>query len=81
MGDNIGEMQKSTHNKSDDTLIADMLEKRCDELNSHFKWSQENIQKIMDVNSLVWEKTAELKNYLNTLSKAFQELAKKDSFF
>ena len=35
----------------------------------------------MDVNSLVWEKTAELKNYLNTLSKAFQELAKKDSFF
>lgn len=37
LGDNIGEMQKSTHNKSDDTLIADMLEKRCDELNSHFK--------------------------------------------
>ena len=64
-----------------DDMIADILKKRALSLGRKFEWSQENIQKIMDVNSWVWKKTDELKEYLTTLSKAFQKLAKEDSFF
>lgn len=63
-----------------DDMIANMLEERTFSTDD-FEWSQENIQKIMDVNSWVWKKTDDLKKYLNSLSKAFQELAKEDSFF
>ncbi len=63
-----------------DDMIADILEKRTFSMDA-LDWSQENIQKIMDVNSWIWKKTDELKNYLTTLSKSLQDLAKKDSFF
>ena len=63
-----------------DDMIADMLEKRSFATDD-FDWNEDNIQKIMDVNTWVWKKTDDLKRYLTSLSKAFQELAKKDSFF
>ncbi|EID85036.1 hypothetical protein MSI_14190 [Treponema sp. JC4] len=63
-----------------DDMIADILEKRALTINA-FDWSQENIQKIMDVNSWVWKKTDELKSYLAFLSKALQKAARTDPFF
>ena len=63
-----------------DDMIADILEKRAFTIDD-FDRSQENIQKIMDVNSWVWKKTDEMKAYLSSLSKALQKVARTDSFF
>ena len=61
-------------------IITDMLRERAFPTDD-FEWNQKNIQKLMDVNSWIWKKTNKLKEYLETLSKAFQKLANKDSFF
>mgnify|MGYP007101878196 CR=1 FL=1 len=64
-----------------DDVIANILENRALSTGREFEWSQENIQKIMDVNSWVWKKTDEMKQYMTSLSEAVQKLAKTDSFF
>lgn len=76
----ISEFKRFPYWRMRDDMIADILENRAFTIDE-FDWSQENIQKIMNVNSWIWKKTDELKNSLNTLSKAFQELAKEDAFF
>ena len=61
--------------------IHTMLKERRWVLNNSFKWNEKNIQKILEVNSWLWEKTDELKKELSELKAFFVALSNTDPAF
>ena len=56
-------------------IIYDMLNERQYELNKTFSWTKKNVQKILDVNKWIWQKTDEMKQYMNELNSAMNILS------
>lgn len=64
-----------------DSPVTLILENRQRALNDKFEWSEENIQKILAVNAIVWKKHNQTKENMKRLASVFKELAKTDPFF
>ena len=64
---------------SDNDIVPSMLNDRRLTLNQQFEWNENNIQKILQVNSWLWKMTDELKKELNELQEAFQVISSTDS--
>lgn len=58
-----------------------ILNERCNTLNKKFDWSKENIEKILKINDVLWNKTNELKRNMTLLRSRFVELGKTDEMF
>ena len=61
--------------------IYNILEDRKYTLNNTFNWNEENIHKILEVNSWVWKRHDELKHYITELNSAFNIFSHTDSEF
>ena len=62
-------------------IIYDMLNERQYELNKTFSWTKKNVQKILDVNKWIWQKTDEMKQYMNDLNSAMKFFSTTDPDF
>ena len=62
-------------------IIYDMLNQRQYELNKNFSWNKGNVQKILDVNKWLWQKTDEMKLHINELNSAMNILSITDPNF
>lgn len=58
-----------------------MLNDRQNSLNQTFDWNEKNVQKIMDVNSWIWKRSNELKQYIYELNSVFNIFCETDPSF
>ena len=84
---NVSELSEfSKYHSSDSDLYEinlkrKMIEDRCFALNKSFDWTEENVQKIMEVNSWFWKRTEELKANMMELNAAFHLFSQTDPKF
>ena len=58
-----------------------MIDDRKRHLDMSFRWNEENILKLMNVNNWLWKYTDKLKSYLSDLKAAFTILSETDPHF
>lgn len=65
-----------------ETPVQKLLYMRHSELErGSFEWNEQNIQKILDVNAMLWKRTNEIKRNMTTLAVILSELGKTDPLF
>lgn len=69
------------HQYDENDPIYNMLNDRQNSLNQTFDWNEKNVQKIMDVNSWIWKRSNELKQYIYELNSVFNIFCETDPSF
>ena len=69
------------HHYEDNNFIYNMLVDRQHALDTSFVWTPENVQKTLEVNSWIWKKSNELKQYISELNSAFNHFSQTDPSF
>jgi len=66
----LNELERFPYYNGDIDMIYDILENRRHLQNSNFQWNEKNIQKIIEVNSWIWKRDAEMKQYIAEIRDA-----------